>query len=199
MIQAVKPRLNIGQLQSFMLGPSLGNVVSKSALFQFKTISPCPATICPYRKSLLSFSVGSLQVLKGHYKISSEPSFLQAEEPQLSACSYRGCASALWSSSWYAFGPAPTAPCPSCVGGSRTGCITPGEVSWEQTAESSRSTCWSHFSWCIPVGLLGCKRTLPAHVESFINWHPQILLLRAALKPFSAQLVSVPGIAPAQS
>ena len=84
MIQAVKPRLNIGQLQSFMLGPSLGNVVSKSALFQFKTISPCPATICPYKKSLLSFSVGSLQVLKGHYKISSEPSFLQAEGPQLS-------------------------------------------------------------------------------------------------------------------
>ena len=84
MIQAVKPRLNIGQLQSFMLGPSLGNVVSKSALFQFKTISPCPATICPYKKSLLSFSVGSLQVLKGCYKVSSEPSFRQAEEPQLS-------------------------------------------------------------------------------------------------------------------
>ena len=44
------------------------------------------------------------------------------------------------------------------------------------------------------VGLLGCKHTLLAHIESFINQHPQILLLRAALKPFSAQPVSVLGL-----
>jgi len=36
---------------------------------------------------------------------------------------------------------------------------------------------------------LGCKHALPAHVESFINQHSQILLLRAALKPFSIQPV----------
>jgi len=29
---------------------------------------------------------------------------------------------------------------------------------------------------------LGCKCTLPTHVETFIIWHPQILFLRAALK-----------------
>jgi len=39
---------------------------------------------------------------------------------------------------------------------------------------------------------------LPAHVESLINQHPQILLLRAALKPFSTQLVSVLGMSSAQ-
>ena len=44
------------------------------------------------------------------------------------------------------------------------------------------------------VGLLGCKHTLLAHVESFINQHPQILLLRAAPKPFSVQPVSVLGV-----
>ena len=33
-------------------------------------------------------------------------------------------------------------------------------------------------------GFPGCKRTLLAYVESFINQHSQILLLRAALKPF---------------
>ena len=48
------------------------------------------------------------------------------------------------------------------------------------------------------VGPLDCKRTLPAHVESFINRHSQILLLKAALKPFSAQPVSGLGIAPTQ-
>ena len=45
------------------------------------------------------------------------------------------------------------------------------------------------------VGLLGYESTLLAHIESFINWHPQILFLRAALKPLSAQPVALLGIA----
>ncbi|KAK4824541.1 hypothetical protein QYF61_016145 [Mycteria americana] len=45
------------------------------------------------------------------------------------------------------------------------------------------------------VGFLGCKRTLPGHVELLINQHPQVLLLRAALNPSSAQPVFVLGIA----
>ena len=48
------------------------------------------------------------------------------------------------------------------------------------------------------VGLLVCPCTLPAHVESFINQHRQILLLRAAVKPFSTQPVSVLVTAPVQ-
>ena len=40
--------------------------------------------MCTYKKSLPSFPVGPLQVLEGHYKVSSEPSLLQAEQPQLS-------------------------------------------------------------------------------------------------------------------
>ena len=38
------------------------------------------------------------------------------------------------------------------------------------------------------VGHLGCRSTLLAHVESFISQHPQILLLRAALKALNAIL-----------
>ncbi|KAK4827563.1 hypothetical protein QYF61_019187 [Mycteria americana] len=45
------------------------------------------------------------------------------------------------------------------------------------------------------VGFLGCKCTLPGHVELLINQHPHVLLLRAALNPFSAQPVFVLGIA----
>jgi len=37
-------------------------------LFQFKT--PCPVSNCSYKKSLPSFSVGSLQLLKGFSKVS---------------------------------------------------------------------------------------------------------------------------------
>lgn len=48
------------------------------------------------------------------------------------------------------------------------------------------------------VCLLGYKYTLLAQVESFINGHPQILLLWAALKSFSTKPVFVAAIAPAQ-
>ncbi|PKU43516.1 hypothetical protein llap_6172 [Limosa lapponica baueri] len=45
------------------------------------------------------------------------------------------------------------------------------------------------------VGFLGFECTLPAHVELLINQHPQVLFLRPALNPFSAQPVFVLGIA----
>jgi len=48
------------------------------------------------------------------------------------------------------------------------------------------------------VGLLGCKCTLPVHVELLIHHYPLVLLLRAALEPLSAQPVFVFGIAPTQ-
>ena len=53
-------------------------------MFQFKTFSLHPVAKCCYKKSLLSFPVGPLQVLEGYYEVSSEPSPLQAEDPQLS-------------------------------------------------------------------------------------------------------------------
>lgn len=49
------------------------------------------------------------------------------------------------------------------------------------------------------IGLLGYKCTLLAHVKSFISWHPQVLIFRTALKLFSAQSVSVLGIALSQA
>ena len=48
------------------------------------------------------------------------------------------------------------------------------------------------------VGLLGCECTLLALTEAFTSQHPQTLHLRAALKPLSAQPVSVLEIAPTQ-
>jgi len=38
------------------------------------------------------------------------------------------------------------------------------------------------------VGLLGCERTLMAHVQLFIHQYPQVLLDRAALNPFMPSL-----------
>ncbi|KAK4816932.1 hypothetical protein QYF61_025428 [Mycteria americana] len=47
-------------------------------------------------------------------------------------------------------------------------------------------------------GLLGCKRTLPAHVQLFIHQYPQVRLGRAALNPFIPQPVLILGVAPTQ-
>ncbi|KAK4825246.1 hypothetical protein QYF61_025645, partial [Mycteria americana] len=48
------------------------------------------------------------------------------------------------------------------------------------------------------VGLLGCERTLLAHVHLFIHQYPQVLLRRAALSPFIPQPVLILGVAPTQ-
>jgi len=44
------------------------------------------------------------------------------------------------------------------------------------------------------VGLLSCERILPGHVKLLVNQHSPVLLLGAALNPFSSQSVLVLGI-----
>ncbi|KAK4831208.1 hypothetical protein QYF61_016045 [Mycteria americana] len=48
------------------------------------------------------------------------------------------------------------------------------------------------------VGLLGCERTLPVHVQLFIHQYPHVLLGRAALNPIIPQPVLILGVAPTQ-
>ncbi|KAJ7404319.1 Sister chromatid cohesion protein PDS5 B [Willisornis vidua] len=50
----------------------------------FVPITPCPITTVPDKESLSSFSVGLFQIVDGSYKVSMQPSLLQAEQPQLS-------------------------------------------------------------------------------------------------------------------
>ncbi|GAB0180669.1 cAMP-dependent protein kinase inhibitor alpha [Grus japonensis] len=45
------------------------------------------------------------------------------------------------------------------------------------------------------IGFLGCKCTLPAHVQLFVYQYPYVLLCRAALNPFIFQPVWIPGVA----
>ncbi|KAK4806069.1 hypothetical protein QYF61_010278 [Mycteria americana] len=48
------------------------------------------------------------------------------------------------------------------------------------------------------VGLLGCERTLSAHVQLFVHQYPQVLFCRAALDHIIPQPVLKPRIAPTQ-
>ena len=91
--------------------------------------------------------------------------------------------------------PAPTVACLSCAEGSRAGHRTPAGLSPERSrgAESPPLPC-AHAAGDAAqgtVGLWSCKCTLPGYVELLVNQHPEVLLLRAALHPFSTQPVFV--------
>jgi len=125
----------------------------KSNFFQFKIIAPCPVTTSPGKKRLSVFLISPLYILKGHNKVTLEPSLLQAEQPQLSQPFFTGEAFQpsdhfLWPSS----GSAVTSPCPSCTGDPRAGRRTPGGVSLQQSrgAESPPLPCWPQFVLCSP-------------------------------------------------
>jgi len=79
----------------------------------------------------------------------------------------------------------PTGPRLSCAEGSRAGHRTPGGFSPEE-AESPPSTCCYSAGDAAQdtVGLLGCERTLVAHVKLFIDQYP---------KAFFAGLLSIPS------
>jgi len=59
-------------------------IQSESPLFQFKTITPCPTTTGPAKKSVPIVLISSLEVMEGYKKVSPECSLLQAEQPHLS-------------------------------------------------------------------------------------------------------------------
>jgi len=46
------------------------------------------------------------------------------------------------------------------------------------------------------IGFLVCGHALLAHVQLFICQYPQVLLARAALKPFIPQPLLIVGVAP---
>ncbi|KAK4826814.1 hypothetical protein QYF61_011622, partial [Mycteria americana] len=165
---------------------SLGNLVqcpttliSNPTLCQFKTSAPCPVT--------------TDLVLKGHKKVSPEPSLLQAEQPQLSqpfsiaegfqpSDHFRGL---LWTRSNRAGRSAPGGSQDMGVEGQNPLPRPAGHAALDAAQDTD--------------GFLGCECTLSAHVQLFMHQYPQVLLLRAALHPFIPQSVWILGIAPTQA
>ncbi|KAK4821962.1 hypothetical protein QYF61_004966 [Mycteria americana] len=175
---------------------SLGNLFQCLTTLRFKAMTSCPITTHPCKKSLSNFPV-----LAGCYKVSPQPSLLQAEQSQLSQPVFTG--EVLQPLDHFHGSPldlpqqvhvllmlgAPELDAALQVGSHKSG--VEGQNHLPRPAghapfDAGQDT----------VGFLGCRRTLPGHVELLINQHPQVLLLRAALNPFSAQPVFVLGIAP---
>uniref|UniRef100_A0A8B9GCQ8 DNA helicase n=1 Tax=Amazona collaria TaxID=241587 RepID=A0A8B9GCQ8_9PSIT len=62
----------------------LPHIQSKLPLFKFEPVTPFPVTTVPNEESLPSTPTGPLQILEGCHEVSTQPSLLQAEQPQLS-------------------------------------------------------------------------------------------------------------------
>ena len=96
-------------------------IQSKSTLFQFEAITPCPITTGPCKRSLSSLLVAPFKYWKASLRSPRSLFFSRLNSPNsLSFSSQQRCSSppiiAMASS-----GPAPTAPCLSCAEGSRGG------------------------------------------------------------------------------
>ena len=120
--------------------------------------------------------------------------------PNLSAFLHRRGVPPLRPFLWASSGPALTGPYLSCTEDPRGGCSTPGGVSQERIkGENHLPQPAGHASFEAAqdtLGFLGCKRTLPAHVQFLIHQYPQVLLCKAALNPFIPQSVLILGFAP---
>ncbi|KAK4828307.1 LOW QUALITY PROTEIN: hypothetical protein QYF61_025319 [Mycteria americana] len=173
-------------LPSFSLKP-LTLVLSLHALVK----SPSPAFLPP---------AGTGRLLEGL----PEPSLLQAEQPQLSQPVFIG---EVLQHPYHLCGPplgslqqvhvllmlgAPQLNTVLQVGSHKSGVEGQNHLP-QPTSHTSFDAAQD------ATGFVGCKCTLLGHVELLINQHPQVLLLRTALNPFSTQPVLVLGIAPAFS
>ncbi|KAK4829762.1 hypothetical protein QYF61_006486 [Mycteria americana] len=177
---------------------------SLRSLFQHSTrtsLHQTPLGIADTLSSTQNLAIGPLQIPEGCYKVSLQPSLLQAEQPQLSQPVFIG---EVLQPSDHFHGP----PLDSLqqvhvllmLGAPELDTVL--QVGWHKSrveGENHHPRPAGHASFDAAqdtVDFLGCKRTLLSHVELLIDQHPQVLLLRAALNPFSTQPVFVLGIAP---
>ncbi|KAK4817239.1 hypothetical protein QYF61_005261 [Mycteria americana] len=179
------------------------NIQSKPPLAQLEAISSCPITCYLGEETDPHLSTTSFQAVVESDKVSPQPPFLQAEQPQLPQ-------------------PLPislvlqTLPqlrCPSLdtlqplnvsLGVGDPTLNTAFEVRPHLCPVQGHDHCPSPAGHAIPdtsqdaIGFLGRLGTLLAHIQLAVNQHPQVLLCLAAFQPLFPKPVALHGVAVAQ-
>jgi len=151
------------------------NIQSKSTLISLKLLLLVLSLHTLIKKSLSSFPLGVFYVLE--VTVRSPQSLLFSSLNKFSSLSWSlqvRCFSTL-TIFVPSSGPAPTAPRPSCAGGPRPGQRTPGGGLMRAEQRGAILSLQ-------PLGLLGCKHTLLAHI---------IFLVPSTPKSFSLGLLSI--------
>jgi len=174
---------------------------SKSALFYFRSIALCHTSTGPTKKFVPIFLIDLLQVLEGCYKVSLEPSLLQAEQLQLSQPFL--IAEVLQPSDHFCGPPLdllqqvhvfPVLRAPELDAGLQVRSHQSGVEGQNDLPQSAGHAAFDAVQ--DTVGLLGCERTSLACAQLFIHQYLQVLLGRAVLNAFISQPVLILGVAP---
>ncbi|KAK4821381.1 hypothetical protein QYF61_018919 [Mycteria americana] len=171
------------------------NIQSKPPLAQLEAVSSCPITCYLGEETDPHLSTPSFQVVVESNKVSPQPPFLQAKQPQTSA------------------------PDPSPASLPSLDTLQPLNVSlvvrgpklntaFEVQPHQCQVQGDNHFPTPAghPVsdtsqdatGLLGHLSTLLAHIQPAVNQHPQVLFCWAAFQPLFPKPVALHGVAVAQ-
>ncbi|KAK4817835.1 hypothetical protein QYF61_000670 [Mycteria americana] len=170
------------------------NIQSKPPLVQLEAISSCPITCYLGEETDPHLSTTSFQAVVESNKVSPQPPFLQAEQPQLpQLLLIRLLLQTLHQLR-----------CPSrdtlqhlnvslVVGGPKLNTVFEGHDHFPTPAghaifDTSQDA----------IGFPGHLGTLLAHIQAAVNQHPQVLLCQAAFQPLFPKPVALHGVAVAQ-
>ncbi|KAK4818960.1 hypothetical protein QYF61_022627, partial [Mycteria americana] len=179
------------------------NIQSKPPLVQLEGISSCPITSYLGEETDPHLSTTSFQVAVESDKVSPQPPFLQAKQPQfpqpllirllLQTLHQLGCPSLDTLQHLNIF---------LVVGGPKV------NTGFEVWPHQCRVQGHDHFpsppghtifnTSQDAIGFLGHLGTLLAHIQPAVNQHPQVLLCRAAFQPLFPKPVALHGVAVAQ-
>ncbi|KAK4821667.1 hypothetical protein QYF61_027135 [Mycteria americana] len=169
------------------------NIQSKPPLVQLEAISSRPSTCYLGEETDPHLATTSFQVVVESNKVSPQPPFLQAKQPQLPQTSAPDPSPASLPFSGHA-------PAPQCVQILNTvfevwphQCRVQGHNHFPSPAghaifDTSQDA----------IGFLGCLGTLLAHIQAAVNQYSQVLLCWAAFQPLFPKPVALHGVAVAQ-
>jgi len=154
-------------------------------LFQLETITPCPITTCPCKKSLSSFLVGLFRYWKTTLRSPHSLLFSRLNSPNVLSLSSQQRGSSPHIIAVASSGPAPTGPCLSCAEGSGAGRRTPRGISPEQRGRIP--------SLHVQATLLGMQPRiwLAFWSASTCCWVMLSFSSTSTLKSFSSELLSI--------
>ncbi|KAK4813631.1 hypothetical protein QYF61_014391 [Mycteria americana] len=179
------------------------NIQSKPPLVQLEAISSCPVTYYLGEETDHHLSTASFQAVVESNKVSPQPPFLQAEQPQVpQPLLIRLVLQTLHQLRCPSLDTLQHLNVPLGVGGPKLNTVF--EVRPHQGRVQGHDHCPSPAGHAISdtsqdaIGFLGHLGTLLAHIQAAANQHPQVLLCLAAFQPLFPKPVALHGVAVAQ-
>ncbi|KAK4818248.1 hypothetical protein QYF61_009423 [Mycteria americana] len=174
------------------------NIHSKPPLAQLEAISSCPITCYLGEETDPHLSTTSFQVVVESNKVSPQPPFLQAKQPQFpQLILMRLVLQTLHQLHCPSLDTLQHLKVPLVVGGPKPNTVFQVQPHQDDHFPSPAGHAISDRSQNA-IGFLGHLGTLLAHIQLAVNQHPQVLLCWAAFQPLFPKPVALHGVVVAQ-